>query len=176
METLWSPWRSKYIQTFKDEGKDSCEKQCFFCHAVNSANEFDAENLVVARFTHCFAMLNRYPYNSGHLLIAPNRHIGDFGDFTSEENSEIMSTIQLAIKVIDSVSGPHGYNIGANLGRVAGAGVPDHIHFHVVPRWNGDTSFMSTLADVKIVSEAMEDTQKALSNGFKSLVVKCEII
>ncbi len=167
MDILWSPWRSKYIDTFKDEDKEK-KDICFFCEAIN-APERDEELLVVTRRKLCFAMLNRFPYNNGHILIAPYRHIGEFDKLTREEMTAIMELINDTIKMLDSCVKPHGYNIGANLGREAGAGVPGHLHFHIVPRWNGDTSFMPLISETKIVSQALEDNQKEFSVAFKEL-------
>jgi ATP adenylyltransferase len=168
METLWSPWRSKYIDTFKEEAKPDSDS-CFFCDAIAASNR-DEELLVVARYEYCFVIMNRYPYNNGHLLIAPCRHIGFFNELNQDEMLGIMQTIDKSIKVLNECLKPHGFNIGANLGREAGAGVPGHLHFHVVPRWNGDTSFMPVLADIKIVSQALEDNQKQFARAFIELV------
>ena len=167
MNTLWSPWRSKYIDTFKDEDEKK-KDLCFFCEAIN-APERDEELLVIARRELCFAMLNRFPYNNGHFLIAPLRHIGEFDELTQEEMLAIMLLIKDSIKVLNHCVKPHGFNIGANLGREAGAGVPGHLHFHIVPRWNGDTSFMPLISETKVVSQALEDNQKTFSNAFKEL-------
>jgi len=161
METLWSPWRSKYIGTFKDLIAKSKE-DCFLCNAANCIWP-DEETYVVARRSLCFAVLNLYPYNNGHLLVSPNRHISDLLHLTSEETTDIMSLIQEVVFALKVVYKPHGFNIGANIGDSSGAGLPDHIHFHIVPRWNGDTSFISVIADTKVVSVAIEDTWKELS-------------
>ncbi len=169
MEILWSPWRSKYIESFKDEDKK--KPACFFCEAIESPDR-DAELLVVTRRDLCFVMLNRFPYNNGHFLIAPYRHIGSFDELTKEEMTAIMELINDSIKVLDHCVAPHGYNIGANLGREAGAGVPGHLHFHIVPRWNGDTSFMPLISETKVVSQALEDNQKTFSAAFQELFGK----
>jgi len=167
METLWSPWRSRYIDTFKDESKKHGD-ECFFCEAIKSPAR-DQELLVITRRELCFAMLNKFPYNNGHMLIAPYRHIGEFEQLTTEEMTAIMILLNDAMKVLKHCVKPHGFNVGANLGREAGAGVPGHLHFHIVPRWNGDTSFMPLLAEVKIVSQALEDNQQTFSNAFAEL-------
>lgn len=170
MEILWSPWRSKYIQTFKDEDKNQEQKNCFLCEAGNNTDkEKDKELLVVHRRKLSFIMLNKFPYNNGHILIAPYRHIGTLDLLTDEEIFDMMKAVQDSLKVIDEVMKPHGYNIGINIGRVAGAGLPDHIHFHIVPRWNGDTSFMAVLSDVKVVSQSLEETQENFEKVFKKL-------
>ena len=110
--------------------------------------------------------MNRYPYNSGHLMVVPNRQTGSIQDLSAEELTEIMQTVQRSIRALDAVMGPQGYNLGANLGRVSGAGVDNHVHFHIVPRWNGDTNFMPVLADMKVISEDMRKTLKKLQKYF----------
>lgn len=166
MDPLWAPWRSKYIESFKDEPDDPEKKECFFCDAV-ARPEADEETLVVARREKCFVIMNRFPYNGGHLLVAPFRHVGGLIDLDDEELFEITETTRDAIEVIKKISSPDAFNIGANVGRVSGAGYPGHVHYHVVPRWNGDTSFMSVLFDVKVVSQALRDGREALANGFE---------
>lgn len=158
---MWSPWRSKYIGTFNDANAKSKE-ECFMCRAARKADP-DEEALVVARKEHCFAVLNRYPYNNGHVLVAPYRHIGAFDELKPEEYTEIMALSQDIIKALKKIYNPHGFNFGANIGEHSGAGLPGHIHFHVVPRWGGDASFMATLADVKVVSIGIEETWKDLN-------------
>ncbi|MCX7736487.1 MAG: HIT domain-containing protein [Candidatus Kapabacteria bacterium] len=168
MDILWAPWRSKYIQAFKDEEHRDNEKTCFLCEAAKSIGK-ERELLVVERLKHCFIMMNKFPYNGGHLLIVPYKHVPNLEDLSSEELIEMMDAVKLAIKAINYVSSPHGFNIGINIGRVAGAGVPDHIHIHVVPRWNGDTSFISIISDTKVVSQALDETQQVFSEAFKKI-------
>ena len=160
MERMWSPWRSEYIQSFKRPAKKGKQRTSLFSAARASKN--DKESLVVWRGEHCFLIMNRYPYNSGHLMIVPNRQTSDVLDLTPPEMTEILQTLQRAIRALDTVMRPQGYNFGANFGRIAGAGLDDHIHFHVVPRWNGDTNFMPILADTKVISEDMKATWKKL--------------
>lgn len=162
MDQLWSPWRSQYIESFSDTTKKSA---CFLCDAALHPEEDEAQ-LVVARREHCFVIMNRYPYNAGHLLVAPYIHTGNLAALNSDILSCIMHTIGECSQVLTDVFKPDGMNIGANLGRAAGAGLPDHIHFHLVPRWNGDTSFMATFADIKVISSAMEDTRGKLIQAF----------
>jgi ATP adenylyltransferase len=163
MKRMWSPWRSQYIASFKKpRGKKSSES--FFTVARKAKD--DTKNLIVWRGKSCFVIMNRYPYNSGHLMVVPNRQISSIQDLTAEEMTEIMQTVQRSIRALDAVMGPEGYNFGANLGRVGGAGVDSHIHFHIVPRWNGDTNFMPVLADTKVISEDMTDTLKKLQKAF----------
>ena len=171
MEILWSPWRSKYIQGFKDEKPSDIEKVCFFCEATDYP-ERAKELLVVERRELCFAMLNRYPYNNGHLMVAPFRHIGNLDELTDEELVAMMKLVKSSVKALDTHCKPHGYNIGINMGRVSGAGVPGHIHIHIVPRWNGDTSFISVLSDTKVVSQSIEETQEQLSAIFNNHIGK----
>jgi ATP adenylyltransferase len=163
MERLYSPWRSEYIAGFKDEKK--IEGESLFTRIAGEKK--DAKNLVLVRKTHCFVMLNLYPYNSGHLLIVPYRQTADLSDLTAEECAEVMQTTAEMIDLLKRTLKPHGFNFGANLGRVAGAGIDDHIHFHIVPRWNGDVNFMPTIADTKVVSEAMRVTYQKLRKHLK---------
>ncbi len=163
MQHIWSPWRSHYIQSLSGESKD---EECFLCTAAKSSGERDEELLIAGRREHCFIIMNRYPYNAGHLLITPYRHVGEFAEVKPEELNCIMNTLQETTAILEKLLKPHGYNIGANLGRVAGAGLPGHIHFHIVPRWNGDTNFMPVLADVKVVSESMEEMHTKLHAAF----------
>ncbi|MDP2363047.1 MAG: HIT domain-containing protein [Ignavibacteria bacterium] len=166
METLWSPWRSKYIQGFKDE--DCKNQECFLCKAADFV-EMDKELLVVARMPHSLVIMNRYPYNSGHILVAPNRHVGGMEDISSDEMIEIMTTVQQSVVILKTIYKPQGFNIGVNIGRVAGAGVPGHVHFHVVPRWSGDTNFMSVLGEINVVSEEISEARNALAHEFSKV-------
>ena len=151
---LWAPWRLEYIeQADEQEG-------CLFCRTAAGG---DQEGLVVRRGTHAFAMLNKYPYASGHLLVAPYRHVAEFGDLGDEEALEIHRLAGSGIAALAETYHPHGFNLGWNLGRIAGAGVAEHAHLHVVPRWAGDTNFMPVLADVKVLPEALEATRAKLA-------------
>lgn len=162
MKRLWAPWRIEYIEEEKPE-------YCIFCKAFNEKK--DEKNLVLWRGKHSFVMLNRFPYNSGHMMIAPIRHLGDFEDLNQDEMLEIGEAIQLAMKVLRKVMNPHGFNIGMNLGRVAGAGVEDHIHVHIVPRWDGDTNYMPIISDTKVIPEALSRTYNKLLQQF-NLIIK----
>jgi ATP adenylyltransferase len=159
MKKLFSPWRSLYIQSFGDKKKT---RTCLFCGIGKDRS--DAENLVVMRGKYCFVVLNKFPYNSGHLMVIPYRHISHFSKISIEEHKEIMLMTGKCITAMEAVSKPQGFNFGANLGRAAGAGIDKHIHFHLVPRWNGDTNFMPVLSDVKLVSENMIDVWSKLKN------------
>ena len=166
MKRMWSPWRSRYIGTFKEEKKNRKGGASLFTKAWRSND--DARNLVVWRGTTCFVIMNRYPYNSGHVMVVPHRQVADFQELTLVELAELMQTVQRAMRALDEVMKPQGYNLGANLGRVAGAGIADHVHFHVVPRWNGDTNFMPILGDTKVISEEMRSIFKKLRKSMKN--------
>lgn len=168
MEHLWSPWRSKYIATFKTDEKEKVNS-CFLCDAAN-CGEYNEENLVVFKNDLIVILLNRYPYNSGHLLIAPRIHTGDINELTLELMNDINQHIKLSINILDKLYKPHGYNIGANLGRAAGAGVPDHIHYHIVPRWYGDTNFVTTVSDIKVISEQIDEARINIAREFLEVV------
>jgi ATP adenylyltransferase len=139
---------------------------CFLCEAGQAEPSQDADHLVVAREARAFALLNRYPYNTGHLMVAPYEHSGDLAGLAKETASAITSLSQRALRVLQAVLGPEGYNLGFNLGRVAGAGVVDHLHQHVVPRWNGDTNYMPVLAEVKVLPEHIQATYVKIRAGF----------
>ena len=164
MKKLYSPWRSAYIQTFR--GKNIL-RGCLFCNMIKEAS--DAENLIVWRGKFCFIVLNKFPYNSGHLMIVPYRHTSNFQKLSSEEHSEIMMAAGKCIKALENTSKPQGFNFGANLGRTAGAGIDKHIHFHLVPRWNGDTNFMPVVGRAKVISEYLNRTWKSLKKEFKNV-------
>ncbi len=165
MEHLWSPWRSQYIETFSNTTPKTSE--CFLCDAFYQPQR-DAELLVVARRERCFVIMNRFPYNSGHIMVVPNRHCGELRLLSDDELMLLFRTVREAEDVLHKVFKPHGINVGLNLGSAAGAGVPSHLHVHLVPRWNGDVNFMPVLADIKIVSERLEDTYQKLTQGFEA--------
>ncbi len=167
MERMWSPWRSKYIDSFNNETDN---QGCIFCNC-KAADINDNSNLIIYKDKLTFIVLNLYPYNSGHLLVVPYRHTDDFNSLTDEENLELMKNLQLAKNVLTKVMKPHGFNIGANLGRAAGAGIDQHIHFHIVPRWAGDINFMPALGEVKVISQDLLETKKRLVEEF-DLIVK----
>lgn len=166
MDNLWSPWRSQYIDSFKEKNKP---EGCIFC-GIENADINDDKNLLVYKDKLTFIVLNLFPYNSGHLMIVPYRHTSDFNSFTPEENLEIMKNVQLSIKALELAMSPHGYNVGANLGKVSGAGIDSHIHFHVVPRWNGDINFMPAIGEVKVISQDLLVTKKRLLEAFRKIV------
>jgi ATP adenylyltransferase len=157
MQRLWSPWRSKYIESISEKN-DGVTKKCIFCEKFSEQD--DEKNLVVYRGTASAIVMNLYPYNSGHLMIVPFSHKGDFEELTDQENADVMVHVRLAIRLLRMTCHPDGFNFGANLGKVSGAGIAEHVHFHVVPRWNGDTNFMSVLDDTKVISEDMHETYR----------------
>lgn len=156
MDRLYSPWRSQFIDTSADSSVGSP-----FARAWNEPDR-DAENMLLHRGQLAFIILNKYPYNAGHVLVCPVREVGDFLELTSEERSEMSNLVALSIRILDESLHPDGYNVGMNLGRTAGAGIPTHVHTHVVPRWNGDMNFMPILDDVRVISHAMEDVYARL--------------
>lgn len=165
MEKLWSPWRSKYIESFKT---DEDKSKCIFCQMINF-NPKDDDNLLVDMAEYTFTVLNLYPYNNGHLMIVPKRHTNDFSGLSATELNESFQKLQLAERALRKVLNPHGFNIGANIGRVAGAGIEDHIHFHIVPRWNGDSNFMPVIGDVKVISQDLAETKSKLLIAYSEL-------
>ena len=167
MKNLWSPWRSKYIESFKDEQSNG---NCIFCEAVDKDIN-DKDNLLVHKSKNTIVVLNLYPYNNGHLLIVPKRHLGKIEQLSTEESHEMMDEIILAEKVLQKNYSPQGFNIGANLGRAGGAGIEEHIHFHLVPRWNGDTNFMPALGEVKVISQDLAETKLKLISIYTELVL-----
>lgn len=167
MERLWSPWRSQYIDSIQE--KDNSQG-CVLCEAYKK--EENSENLVVKKGELTYTVLNLFPYNNGHMMIVPYRHTSDFTSLTREEKSEIMDELQLAEQALKIIYSPEGFNIGLNLGKVSGAGLHEHIHFHIVPRWNGDTNFMPVLGQVKVISQDLITTKEKLVEAFKKLRLK----
>jgi len=157
---LWAPWRIEYIRGPKPDG-------CFFCDKA-ATPEADAENHVVARGKRCFVLLNDFPYNSGHLMVAPFRHVADLADLDVEERAELFELMIRAEEVLRRVMNPEGFNIGFNIGAAAGAGVRDHVHGHIVPRWVGDTNFMPVIGDTRVVPESLEATARLLREAWSA--------
>ena len=166
MKNLWSPWRSQYIESFKQE---QTKGKCIFCEALDKDVD-QIDNLLVHKSKSSIVLLNLYPYNNGHLMIVPKRHLDSVEKLTEEESHELMDQIIIAEKVLRKIYQPQGFNIGANLGRAGGAGIEDHIHFHIVPRWNGDTNFMPVIGEVKVISQELAETKTKLLTGYKELV------
>lgn len=160
MERIWSPWRSQHIDSLRDADDVGTGERSLFSRIA--AQERDEENLVVFRGRQVFVVMNLYPYNNGHLLIVPYREVVSYVDLTADERDELGEVLQRALAWLEDAVGPDGFNVGMNIGKAAGAGIPRHLHMHVVPRWEGDTNFMPTIADVKVVPEAMVDTYRKL--------------
>jgi ATP adenylyltransferase len=154
-DNLWAPWRIEYIQTL---GKES---DCFICHNLENPQE-DDENLVLWRTEKSIVVLNRYPYNNGHLLIAPARHIGNLEEATDEELLELTKLVRESQKALSAAIKPNGFNVGMNFNRCAGAGLPGHLHVHIVPRWDGDTNFMNVCSDSGVISQSLTELLKRL--------------
>ena len=158
MEHLWSPWRMTYVS-----GAGS-EPDCFLCAALTSKN--DEESLVVHRGELMLTVLNKFPYNTGHVMIAPHRHVAELAELDVTERAALMEETSRTIEAIRSAMAPHGFNVGMNLGQVAGAGVPGHLHVHVVPRWGGDTNFMPVIGETKVIPEDLAATYAKLRAEF----------
>ena len=156
MDRLWAPWRMEYILSV-DKGDG-----CFLCKAA--ASQDDRASFVLWRGTMSLVVMNRWPYNNGHLLVAPTRHVADLADLTEDELREQMAMLQRCRRNLSAVMSPDGFNVGLNLGRPAGAGVEDHLHWHIVPRWSGDTNFMSVTAATKVIPQSLDELWELLRN------------
>lgn len=159
MERLWAPWRIEYILADKPEG-------CIFC--VGDMTDMDRERLILFRSSASLVMLNRYPYTNGHLMIAPYRHTSDLDMLSDAEMLDLFKTVRLCRTILQQTASPQGFNIGVNLGRAAGAGVDEHVHIHIVPRWNGDTNYMSVIADIRVMPENLLITYDRLLPAFQA--------
>jgi ATP adenylyltransferase len=157
---LWAPWRAAYVRQSRDAG-------CVFCEALG--DERSPENLVLWRGESVFVMMNRFPYAPGHLMVSPVRHVKDLEGLSSEESMALFGSIKEAIRVLGGCLSCEGFNVGINLGKVAGAGFAEHLHVHIVPRWNGDCNFMPVLADTRVISESISETYAKLREGFDLL-------
>lgn len=161
MRNLYAPWRMEYIGAPEEQG-------CLFCRVWQAPTGDDRRNLVVFRAADALVMMNKFPYNSGHLMVAPRAHVGSLTDLDDERTAAVMRLVRRSLGVLEGVMQPQGFNVGVNIGRVAGAGFPDHVHVHIVPRWNGDTNFLPVLAEVKVVNEHLDRTWEKLSQAFAS--------
>ena len=161
MDRLWSPWRAKYIAT----GVDSQGSSCVFCRLAQET-ENDETNFVLYRSTNAFVTLNLYPYITGHLLVLPYQHLADLESTAKEVTDELMDLTKRSEAALRKVYSPPGFNIGMNLGAAAGAGIADHIHLHILPRWSGDTNFMTSVADTRVIPESLETTYSRLHGQF----------
>ncbi len=154
-ETLWAPWRLNYIANAADKNTiEPPASGCFLCRYRDDSH--DAQNYVVDRSEHSLIVLNRFPYNNGHLLIAPREHKATLDELTDAELLDLQVQLRRMVKLLSLVMGAEGFNVGLNLGRVAGAGLPGHLHWHIVPRWNGDVNFMPVIADAKVISQSLD--------------------
>jgi ATP adenylyltransferase len=158
MDHLWAPWRLAYVAAAKPS---SVEEPCFICQGLSVPE--DRKNLVVLRTERSVVLLNRFPYNNGHLLVAPLLHKGNLDQLDAAELLETLETSKRMVRLLDRLMRPDGYNIGLNLGRAAGAGLPGHLHWHIVPRWDGDTNFMPILADVKVIAQSLDSLYDLLT-------------
>jgi len=158
MERLWAPWRMQYIGGDQRPG-------CLFCRVIENPDDEDAK-LVVWRAKGAIVLLNKFPYNPGHAMVAPIAHKASLEELDDAESADLIGAVRRTFTVLRSVMKPDGLNAGVNVGTAAGAGIPDHVHFHVVPRWNGDTNFMAVIDDVKIVNEALGQTADKLKRAF----------
>ena len=160
METLWAPWRMEYIL-----GENKKEKPgCIFCNRLRRSQ--DQKDLILMRSKNAAVIMNRFPYNNGHLMVMPNRHIGDLQKLNAREIAEIHKLLSLSLDAMNKEIRPDGFNIGLNLGKVAGAGVADHIHWHIVPRWSGDTNFMPVISETKVMPEHLQSVYLRLRRAF----------
>ena len=157
MKSLFAPWRMEYLKGEKQKG-------CVFCKS-----SIRDDDLVLYEREYSFVIMNRYPYNPGHLLIVPEAHVGDLEELTPNEKREILDMLNISVRVLKEAMNPEGFNIGANLGKAAGAGVDDHLHVHVVPRWSGDTNFMTVLGEARVIPEDVGKTRDVLKPFFERL-------
>lgn len=160
MEIKWTPWRSQYIKR-----DDTADTGCALCHAHQAGD--DARLLVLYRGEYCYVLMNLYPYNPGHLMTIPYEHTAAFDSLPGPASAELMQLAQLSTRILTEAMRPQGFNLGMNLGRVGGAGIDEHLHLHVVPRWSGDTNFMPLIGGVKLVPEAIDDTYAVLRPLFE---------
>ncbi|HEV3474237.1 MAG TPA: HIT domain-containing protein [Actinomycetota bacterium] len=161
LERLWAPWRMEYIGSASSEE----EQGCIFCELP--AKDDDEATYILARQEHSFAILNKFPYNSGHLMVAPFRHVGNLEELKDDESLDMQKLLGRCVQALKEAMEPNGFNVGMNLGQVAGAGIPDHIHWHVVPRWSGDTNFMPLIGETKVLPELLRETYEKMRPGLR---------
>ncbi|EDY35020.1 histidine triad domain protein [Aciduliprofundum boonei T469] len=165
MQQLWAPWRIEYIRMEKMD-------ECIFCKFPEE--EDDEKNLILYRGKHAFVIMNNYPYNPGHVMVAPYRHVGEIEDLSEEELEDVHALTALMVRAIKMAMNPQGFNIGLNIGRVAGAGIEGHLHVHIVPRWNGDTNFMPVISDTKVIVQGIRENYKELKREIEKLISSSE--
>lgn len=161
MKNLWAPWRMEYILSDQKEGR------CIFCPGGDRGE--DEERLILYVGSLSTVMMNRFPYNNGHLLVAPIQHVPGLDQLSDEESLDLFLMVRKSIDILTNIMNPEGFNVGLNLGRVAGAGMEEHMHFHIVPRWNGDTNYMTVFGEVRVIPEHIKETYKKLRNAFEML-------
>ena len=168
-EQLWAPWRLKYIEAADKQGG------CIFCDFPAEGEAHDAANFIVHRGQYAFIILNAFPYSNGHVMVVPYRHTATMETYSPEEMLEVMELTRVSLRMLQAAFGPHAYNCGLNMGRVAGAGIAEHLHWHIVPRWNGDTNFMTVLADTRVIPESLpavyDRLRAVLPQALKSPIV-----
>ena len=161
MERVWAPWRKAYILGKKGRG-------CLFCRHLRAGKNRDQKNLLLYRSSSSYIMLNRYPYTNAHLMLIPNRHLASLEELNAKERLDLFGLLDLSLKLLKKSFRPQGFNIGINLGKAGGAGIPGHVHVHVVPRWLGDTNFMPVTSGVKVISDSLDSTYRHLQRVLKS--------
>lgn len=171
MKHLYAPWRQKYVTTMTGNGgkKKLPKNDCVFCQQI--ADNDDDKSFIIKRFKHCVIMMNRYPYNAGHLLILPLTHHAELDDLTPATRAEMMEVLTAAIPVLGKVLGAEGFNVGINLGIAGGGGIPSHLHIHLLPRWRGDTNFLETLGQTKVISSDIVEVFKDLKAACKKIKI-----
>jgi len=166
MKQMWAPWRSAYIL-----GQEEREKGCILCNRATCPEEEHEEQGVLYQSKHAYVMLNRYPYTGGHLMVVPNRHTADLNGLTRDEYVALSLLVRIATTKLGEAFHPQGFNIGMNLGRVAGAGIDEHLHMHIVPRFNGDTNFFPVMTDTRVIHQSLKDLYKTLAPLFADVTV-----
>ncbi len=165
MQQLWAPWRIEYVRMEKMD-------ECIFCKFPDE--EDDEKNLILYRGKYAFVIMNNYPYNPGHVMVAPYRHVGEIEDLSEEEWEDVHTLTTLMVRAIKRAMNPQGFNIGLNIGGVAGAGIEGHLHVHIVPRWNGDTNFMPVISDTKVIVQGIRENYKELKREIEKLISSSE--
>lgn len=170
MDILYAPWRSSYSQDVSDKKQENAsEEQCVFCTQI--AENQDEQNGIIKRFEHSVIMLNKYPYNAGHCLILPKKHVPDLQSLSAAERAELMELMNASIQVIKDTLRAQGLNVGMNIGKAGGAGIPAHLHIHILPRWQGDSNFMPSIAQTKVISFDLKDIYQKLVQGFEAVKI-----
>lgn len=166
MKNLYAPWRSPYAKSLKKTKRETAKaNECVFCTQIEEKS--DTKYFILKRYKHCFVVLNKYPYNAGHMMVIPFKHVKDLASLEKEARHEIMEVTSTCTAIVEKALKCEGVNIGLNIGTASGAGIPSHIHMHIVPRWNGDTNFLPTLADTKVISFDLKEIYELLKPAFK---------